>query len=100
MPYRKATTPTVTSLYVRDRQCRALDPEKVSGTIRLAATAYDTPPLPLQKPWTGASVTLAIIRWRLTAVHGRDVLPVQTPVDYSSTIPPDDEFDSVYDTGT
>ncbi|HET8894614.1 MAG TPA: M23 family metallopeptidase [Gaiellaceae bacterium] len=100
MPYRKATIPTVTGLYIRDRQGRALHPGNVSGTITLAATAYDTPPLPLPQPWTGVSVTPAIIRWQLTAVGGRDVLPVQLPIDFSSTIPPDDEFDSAYDTGT
>jgi len=100
MPYRKTTIPTVTGLYVRDLQGRALAPEKVSGTITLAATTYDTPPLPLPKPWSGVPVTPAIIRWRLAAVDGRDALPVQTPVDFSSTIPPNSEFDRVYDTGT
>jgi hypothetical protein len=100
MPYRKVTIPTVTGLYVRDLEGSALNPQKVSGTITLAVTAFDTPPLPLPQPWTGASVTPAVIQWRLAAVGGRDALPMQTPVDFSSTIPADDQFDSVYDTGT
>ena len=100
MPYRKATIPTVTGLYVRDLKGRVLNPKKVSGTITLAALAYDTPPRPLPQPWAGASVTPAIIQWSLAALDGRDVLPVQTPVDFSSTLPTDDQFDSVYDTGT
>lgn len=100
MPYRKATTPTVTSLYVRTSRGRTLDPHRVSGTITLAGTAYDTPPLPLPPPWSGVSVTPAILRWQLIDSRGRDVLPAQTPIDFSSTIPPPAEFDSVYDTGT
>lgn len=100
MPYRKTTLPTVTGLYVRTSRGETLDPQRLSGTITLAGTAYDTPPLSLPPPWSGASVTPAILRWQLTDSHGRDVLPQQTPVDFSSTIPPTFEFDSVYDTGT
>lgn len=100
MPYRKRTIPTVTAVFVRDSHGKALTTQKVSGTITLAATAYDTPPLPLSPPWTAASVTPAIVRWRLAAADGRSVLPVQTPSDFSSTIPLDDYFDSVYGTGT
>ena len=100
MPYRKATTPTVMAVYVRTVRGRALDPRQVSNTITIAADAYDTPPLPLPSPWAGVSLTPTILRWRLIDVHGRDVLPVQTPVDFSVTIPPRTEFDSVYDTGT
>src|SRR6185312_8163682 len=66
MPFRKATTPTVTSLYVRTLAGRAVDPDRVRGTVTLAATAYDTPPLPLPQPWTGVSLTPAILRWHLT----------------------------------
>lgn len=100
MPFRKATIPTVTSLYVRMAGGRAVDPDRVRGTITLAVTAYDTPPRPLPQPWTGISVTPAIVRWQLTDAHGRDVLPAQTLVDFSSTIPQDTEFDTVYDVGT
>ena len=100
MPYRKTTMPTVTGLYVRTPHGKALDLQQVSGTITLAGKAYDTPPLPLPPPWNGASVTPAILRWRLTDSRGREVLPEQTPVDFSSTIPLATEFDTVYDTGT
>jgi len=100
MPFRKATTPTVTSLYVRTLAGRAVDPGRVRGTVTIAATAYDTPPLPLPQPWTGVSVTPAILRWHLTDPHGRDILPTQTLVDFSSTIPRDTEFDSIYEIGT
>ena len=100
MPYRKVTTPRVMTIYVRTLQGRALDLRQVSNTITIAANAYDTPPLPLPSPWAGVSLTPAILRWRLTDVHGRDVVPVQTPIDFSLTIPPRAEFDSVYDTGT
>lgn len=100
MPYRKTTTPTVMSVYVRTPQGIVLDPRRVSGTITLAGMAYDTPPLPLPQPWNGISVTPALLRWQLDDAHGRSVVPVQTPVDFSSTIPLAAEFDSVYDTGT
>ena len=100
MPYRKSTTPTVTGVYVRAAQGRALEPQRVSGTITLTGKAYDTPPLPLPPPWNGISVTPAVVRWQLTDSHGRAVLPAQTPVDFSSTIPLAAEFDSVYQTGT
>jgi murein DD-endopeptidase MepM/ murein hydrolase activator NlpD len=99
-PYRDTHPPTVEQLYVRDQRGRPLNPAALSGSIELTAAAYDIPPLPLAVPWTGVTLTPARVSWRLATRAGRQLLPEQTPVDFSRTIPPTNAFWSVYSEGT
>lgn len=99
-PYRDDTPPSVRELYFRDRLGRTLNPEALTGSVDFVAAAVDTPPLPLPAPWSGVPVTPARISWLLQTLHGRSLLPAQTPVDFSVTTPPAAEFSSVYADGT
>jgi hypothetical protein len=100
MPYRKTSSPTVVGVFIHRRSEVDLDPGALTGTVRLSASAYDTTPVPLPPPWTGAPVTPALVRWQITDTHGRVVVPPQTIADFRPTIPPASQFWSVYDAGT
>jgi Peptidase family M23 len=100
MPYRKTSSPTVVGLFIRGGSEIEIKPAALTGTVLFAAAAYDTTPLPLPPPWTGAPVTPALVRWQITDMRGRVVIPPQTVVDFRSTIPDAGQFWSAYDAGT
>ncbi|MHB8469171.1 MAG: M23 family metallopeptidase [Gaiellaceae bacterium] len=99
-PYRDETAPTVENLSFHDAQGRALNPQALAGSVALTVGAADPPPLPLPAPWAGVSVTPARLGWTLSTRSGTQVLPEQLVADFSVTIPPRNQFWSVYATGT
>ena len=99
-PYADATAPSVDALYLRTADGTELSPRAVSGPIELVARAQDTPALPVPEPWTGLPVSPALVGFELTTPDGREVLPEQTPVDFTLTVPGNRHFFDVYAPGT
>lgn len=99
-PYQDHTAPSVEAFYFRSRRGHELNPDRLTGSVDISAAAIDTPPLPIPAPWSGVPVTPARVSWQLRSLSGRQLLPEQTPADFSFTIPPPRQFWSVYATGT
>lgn len=72
----------------------------MTGRIELIARAQDTPALPVPEPWTGLPVGPAVVGFEVTTPDGREVLPQQTPVDFTVTEPDNKDFFDVYAPGT
>jgi hypothetical protein len=74
-------------------------PEAVSGTVDIAAEAFDTSPMPIPFPWNQAIMTPTILRWRI--VQGQNTIRQwQTAVDFRTFLLPIDLFSFVYTPGT
>lgn len=93
-PYVDTTSPTVSSIVLRTGG-RAADPARVHGTVDLLVDAYDTPSPAPPRPWDGARVAPAYIRWRVVGVFGAG--PWRTALDFRSYLAPRVRFASVYD---
>ena len=98
-PYRDTTRPVVAAIYFETLSGKRLDPLALSGRVRVVARAYDLPALPSHAPWGSMPVSPALIRWQLATVRGR-VLRNKIAVDFRSSIPPRQDFCSVYAPGT
>jgi hypothetical protein len=99
-PYHDATVPTVDGLYLRSESGTDLSSHAVTGTISLVARAQDMPALPVPEPWDGLPVSPALVGFELTTLDGREVLPLQTPVDFAETEPGNRTFFDIYAPGT
>jgi len=99
-PYSDHTAPFVDSLSFTTASGRPVDPRGLRGRVLIAATAGDTPPLPVPGSWLGFPVTPALVSWRLTTPTGRVVRPDQVVADFRRTEPPKRDFWTVYADGT
>jgi hypothetical protein len=99
-PYADHTVPAVEDLEFTDAEGRDVDPERLSGLVNIAANARDTPPVAVPGEWFGFPVTPALVRWKLTEVGGKIVVPPTSVVDFSRTEPSNRDFWSVYAAGT
>jgi len=97
-PYFDRTKPTITSVGFF-RRGRAVQAERIHGTVAIIVEAFDTPPLRVPKPWTGLPVTPALIRWRVK--RGRRVaIPWRTAIDSRLAMLPPERIRDVYAPGT
>jgi hypothetical protein len=97
-PWQDTTRPQVTAVRFL-RRGRELPPELVRGAVDVIAEAHDTPPVPVPEPWRGLPVTPARVRWRVLR-GDRVVRRWHTPVDFTRTLIPKDDFRLVYAPGT
>ena len=98
-PYADTTSPTIADI-TADVEGKPLDSRRVTGTVGLVATAYDTPPPPLPPaPWTLSRVTPALLKWRI--LRGSTVVrPWRTAFDFRDSLLPPELFWTVFAPGT
>ena len=97
-PWFDPKKPEVTKI-VLSRDGRALKPTAISGAVDVIAEAHDTTPLEVPEPWNDLPVTPARIRWRIRR-GGLTVRPWHTPIDFTKTLLPQDDFHRIYAPGT
>ena len=87
-PYRDTTAPVVDAIYVDRFEGHVLlsAGSVVSGTIAIAADAYDLPPIAPPAPWNVARLTPAFLRWRLIRPGG-EWEPWRVAVDFMRLLP-------------
>ena len=97
-PYIDDTVPQIPSLTFYSGG-RPIAPEAVTGTVDIAAEAFDTPPVAIPLPWNQAIFTPSLIRWRV--VQGQNTIRQwETPVDFRTFLLPINLFTFVYAPGT
>jgi hypothetical protein len=97
-PWHDGTDPQVTKVTF-SRDGHGLAPSALFGAVDVIAEAHDTPPVAVPAPWDGLPVTPARVRWRV--LRGAEVVrPWHTPMDFSSTLHPQSDFDRIYAPGT
>lgn len=99
-PYADPTSPTVRWLAARSMDGRQLNPDALTGTVELVASASDEQPVPSPFPWTDLPVSPARVEFEVTTPDGREVLPEQGVADFTVTEPPNRDFFDVYAPGT
>jgi hypothetical protein len=99
-PYTDHTAPFVDNLSFSTASGRPLDTRHLQGRILIAASAADTPPLPVPGNWLGLPVTPALVSWRLTSLTGRVVQPEHVIADFRRTEPPNSDFWTIFADGT
>ena len=97
-PYVDRTAPTVASVEFL-RKGQEIDAQSLAGHVDLVVEAFDTPPLPVPKPWSNLPVTPALVRWSV-AHNGRRVIATRTAADFRSALLPPRLYDSIYAPGT
>ena len=100
-PYRDRTVPEVDAITARPAgSLLPLDPEHLCGTVSLAATAQDTPPLPVPGTFAGFPVSPAFVSWSLERIPGEVYVRDAPVADFRTTLPPITEFWYVYARGS
>jgi murein DD-endopeptidase MepM/ murein hydrolase activator NlpD len=99
-PYADHTAPFVDSLSFSTANGKALDPRQLRGRILIAASAADTPSMPVPGNWLGLPVTPALVSWRLSSPTGKALGPEHVVVDFRRTEPPNRDFWNIYAAGT
>lgn len=100
-PYFDRTRPRVAAISVRDAQAQPMGFLGVHGKVELTAEAYDTPQIPAPGSWRRMPVAPALVQWRLNRANtGAVVLPTQTAADFTTGLPLNRDFWSVYARGT
>jgi hypothetical protein len=95
-PYRDTTPPAVVDTTFAGAFGRVLGPLALRGRVRIMVAAYDTPPKPLAGRWRNAHLAPTLLRWRITTLSGRPVVPERTAVDFRSELPPERDFWQIY----
>jgi len=98
-PFRDRTNPKVRAVEISN-QSGVQMPLGLCGRVQLAADAYDTPPVAVPGSFRGLPIAPAFVRWKLTRLRGRVVVPWQVTADFRHTVPPNGSFFSVYAHGT
>jgi murein DD-endopeptidase MepM/ murein hydrolase activator NlpD len=97
-PYIDDTVPQIPNLTFYSSG-RPIAPEAVSGTVDIAAEAFDTSPMLIPLPWNQAIFTPALIRWRI--VQGQTIIRRwEVPVDFRTYLLPITLYNFVYAPGT
>ncbi|HTZ04792.1 MAG TPA: M23 family metallopeptidase [Gaiellaceae bacterium] len=99
-PYRDTTVPVVHFVEASTPDGAPLPAEALHGRVRLAASASDTPPVPVPGHWFDLPVTPALVTWKLTRAGGRVAVRWRVAADFRHTEPPDSRFWDVYAPGT
>jgi hypothetical protein len=99
-PYADHTAPFVDSVSFSATNGLPLDGRHLKGRVMIAASAADTPPIPVPGYWLGSPVTPVVVSWRLTALDGRVVRPEHVVADFRRTEPPNRDFWTLYANGT
>ena len=99
-PYGDHTAPWVDSASFSSASGQLLDARHLRGRVFIAASAADTPPIPVPGSWLGLPVNPAVVSWRLTSASGRAVRPERVVADFRRTEPPNRDFWSTYAAGT
>jgi hypothetical protein len=100
-PYIDRTVPVVDAIAFRPPQSLLpLDPGTICGTVSLAATAHDTPPLPVPGAFGGFPVSPALVTWSLANVDGSFFVSGLPAADFRKTLPAARNFWSVYARGS
>lgn len=99
-PYTDHTAPFVDSLSFSTENAQPLDARHLHGRVLIAASAIDTPPIPVPGNWLGLPVTPALVSWRLTSLTGRVVRPQHVVADFRRTEPSNRDFWTTYAAGT
>jgi hypothetical protein len=100
VPYWDSTSPRVPELLLAPRGGRFSKTRGATGSIELAADAYDAPALPVPGSWFGYPVAPAVVSWSMTNSQGRDVVRPTIVADFRFTIPANRQFWRVYARGT
>lgn len=98
-PYHDHTAPEVGALIFRSTRGTKLPPAHLTGTVQIAASAYDIPPLPVPGAWHGFPLTPALVAWQMTSAKV-SVVPQTTVADFRHTEPLPQNFWRVYAAGT
>jgi hypothetical protein len=99
-PYIDHTAPFVDQVSVSTANGQPVDTRHLRGRVLIAASAADTPPIPVPGNWLGFPVTPALVSWRLTSLSGRVVRPERVVADFRRTEPPNRDFWTTYADGT
>jgi hypothetical protein len=99
-PYVDHTRPTIRSSLFENQTGVLETPLGLCGRVEIAADAFDTPPLPVPGSFRDLPVTPALVRWSVTRLDGKTVLPWRTTADFRKTLPPNSDFSAVYAKGT
>lgn len=92
-PFADGTRPSVKQLRA---EARGRPLSVARGSVDLVVEAYDETPIAVPGRWGGKPVTPALLRWRLTTVSGRVVLPWRSAIDHRLTIPANDLYSTQY----
>jgi hypothetical protein len=99
-PYRDRTVPKVHDILVRNQTGDMETPVGLCGRVELDVDAYDTQPMPVPGTYRNLPVSPALVKWSLTRVGGKVVVPLHTAFDARATVPPNGQFANVYAKGT
>jgi hypothetical protein len=99
-PYRDATVPVVHFVEASEPDGATISTRALHGLVRLAASASDTPAVPVPGTWFDFPVTPALVTWKLARAGGRVVVPQRIAADFRHTEPPNRRFWDVYAPGT
>ena len=98
-PYQDHTAPQVAGLLFRNSRGERLPHGHLTGTVRIAASARDMPPLPVPGVWFGFPLAPALVAWHMTSARV-SVVPQTTVADFRHREPLPRNFWRVYAPGT
>jgi poly(3-hydroxybutyrate) depolymerase len=98
-PYHDHTIPDVDQLTFSTDTGARLDPDKLHGSVLIAAATDDLPAIPVPGHWLDFPVTPALTAWRLTSKTGT-IVPETTVADFRHSEPRNRAFWHIYAAGT
>jgi hypothetical protein len=100
-PYKDTTRPRVGEIVLtRPTTGAEVGPLGICGRVAISAEAYDRPTLPVPKPWNGLPIAPATVSWKLTKLDGTALIPLTTVANFTTTVPSNAQFWTVYARGT
>ena len=97
-PFADRSPPTIAFVHVQTPSGAAVDVNRVTGPIDVAASISEPSPLAPPAPWQVARLTPAVIWWTLTGANGVSVSPLV--VDFGLGLPPSSLYNWVYAPGS
>jgi hypothetical protein len=99
-PYVDHTRPTIRDASFRNQSGLIQTPLGLCGRVEIDVDAFDMPPVPIPGRFNGLPVAPALVRWTITRLNGKPVVPWRTSADFRGGVPGNKQFPDVYAKGT